>query len=196
MSDTIEKWRAKRVERQQTIKGETRPFRQWLDRKWSLFIRRGRPWEIVTAPFIYSLILPFAFIDFCVTMFQWICFPIYRLPRVKRSNHIVIDRHKLRYLNVMQKFNCIYCGYCNGVVSYVQEVAGRTEYYWCPVKHAKAPSGTHRHYKDFMDYNDGEDWDENFIALKARARACEDCSGCSATGEQMSSHKNTSMGSG
>ncbi|GAA3867621.1 hypothetical protein [Celeribacter arenosi] len=147
--------------------------------KWSVFLRRARPWEIVTAPVIYGLIVPFVFLDLVVTIYQAICFPVYGLPKVERRKFIAVDRHKLTYLNVMQKLNCVYCGYCNGVLAYVREVAGRTEYYWCPVKHARHMPDRHTHYANFLDYGDGESWDEKFIEMKDRARACEGCDGCS-----------------
>ncbi|WP_417250596.1 hypothetical protein [Celeribacter sp.] len=147
--------------------------------RWSVFLRRARPWEIVTAPVIYSLIVPFVLIDLWVTIYQAICFPAYKLPKVKRSDYIAVDRHKLTYLNFMQKLNCVYCGYCNGVLAYVREVAGRTEYYWCPIKHARHLPDRHDHYQNFLDYGDGESWDESFKSMKERARACEGCDGCS-----------------
>ena len=146
--------------------------------KWSVFLRRARPWEIVTAPVIYGLIVPFVFLDLAVTIYQAICFPVYGLPKVERRKYIAVDRHKLTYLNFMQKLNCVYCGYCNGVLAYVREVAGRTEYYWCPVKHARHMPDRHTHYANFLDYGDGESWDEKFIEMKDRARACEGCDGC------------------
>lgn len=146
--------------------------------KWSVFLRRARPWELVATPLIYCLIVPFVFLDLCVTIFQAVCFPIYRIPKVKRQTYIAVDRHKLTYLNFIQKLNCVYCGYCNGLLAYVREIAARTEYYWCPVKHARAVRDTHDHYRDFLDYGDAESWDAEALNMKDRARACEDCDGC------------------
>lgn len=157
---------------------QLRARRKKLRANWSMFIRRGRPWELVTAPVIYSLIIPFLIMDVFITIYQWLCFPIYRLPIVKRRQYISVDRGKLTYLNFMQKFNCLYCGYCNGVVAYAREVAGRTEFYWCPVKHNREIPDPHGYYDKFLAYGDGEDWDEKFIAMKTKARACEDCDAC------------------
>jgi len=36
------------------------------------------------------------------------------------------------YLNIMEKVNCLYCGYLNGLTAYAQEIGGRREQYWCP----------------------------------------------------------------
>ncbi|WP_417273307.1 hypothetical protein [Celeribacter halophilus] len=146
--------------------------------RWSVFLRRARPWEIVTAPVIYSLIIPFVLLDIFVTIYQRICFPVYGIPKVDRKTYIAVDRHKLTYLNFMQKLNCLYCGYCNGLLSYVREVAGRTEYYWCPIKHARVMPDRHEKYQHFLEFGDAESWDKHFHTMKKRARACEDCDGC------------------
>lgn len=150
--------------------------------RWSVFLKRARPMEIISAPVIYGLIVPFAFLDLCVTMYQAICFPIYGIPKVERRKYVAVDRHKLTYLNVIQKLNCVYCGYCNGLLAYVREVAGRTEYYWCPIKHARVLSESHTHYDKFLEYGDAQRWSDEFMDLKDRARACEGCDGCHSGG--------------
>jgi len=123
------------------------------------FLKATRPMVVLTAPFIYALIVPFVLLDLFVTVYQAICFPVYGIPRVPRREHIRIDRHHLAYLNGLQKLNCIYCGYCNGLISWVREVAGRTEAYWCPIKHASAVKDPHGNYAGFVDYGDAEGFD-------------------------------------
>ena len=120
------------------------------------FLSHTRPLVVLTSPLIYSLIIPFALLDLFVTVYQAVCFPIYGIAKVPRGDFIAIDRHHLQYLNGLQKLNCVYCGYCNGVISWVREVAGRTEAYWCPIKHARRTSGTHSHYAEFSDYGDAD----------------------------------------
>ncbi|MGH1331301.1 MAG: hypothetical protein ACRBBK_10500 [Paracoccaceae bacterium] len=151
-----------------------RAFRARVQR----MIDRSRPWEFITAPVIFSLIIPFVFLDLCVTLFQTICFPVYRIPRVRRADYIRVDRHKLGYLNWLQKLNCAYCGYCNGVIAYVREVAGRTEHYWCPIKHASHTRAPHDHYDQFLPYGDSAAYEEGFWSTKDKVRACEDCTAC------------------
>ena len=102
----------------------------------STFLRHTRPMSIITAPVIYAMIVPFVTLDLFVTIYQAVCFPAYGIDKVRRADFIRIDRHHLAYLNALQKLNCVYCGYCNGLIGYVQEIAGRTEAYWCPIKHA------------------------------------------------------------
>ena len=125
----------------------------------------------LTAPVIYALIVPFVLLDGTVSFYQVLCFPAWRIPRVKRRRYIVLDRHHLAYLNGLQKLNCLYCGYANGVVSYVREVAARTEQFWCPIKHALRTRGSHRRYRDFLDYGDAEDLHERLKAMRQKLRA-------------------------
>ena len=89
-------------------------------------------------------------------MYQNICFRIYGIPLVKRKDYIIFDRQLLDYLNVLQKFNCIYCSYSNGIISYGMEISARTEKYRCPIKHAKKAKGIHQWQHEFADYGDPE----------------------------------------
>ncbi len=132
---------------------------------------------VLSASVIYSLIIPFVLLDLFVTIYQAICFPVYGIPKVRRRDHIRIDRHHLAYLNAHQKLNCVYCGYCNGVLAWVREIAGRTEAYWCPIKHAARVEGTHGQYPDFLDYGDAEEFEAGLARLRADVTASKDQSG-------------------
>ena len=116
--------------------------------------------NIASAPFIYSMVVPFVFMDITITLYQAICFRLYRIKSVQRSAFIVIDRYKLKHLNSIEQFNCIYCGYGNGVIAYAREVAARTEQYWCPIKHARKVLGRHSRYNNFIDFGDALDYHE------------------------------------
>jgi hypothetical protein len=118
------------------------------------WLRDSRPQSFLSAPFVYGMILPIGLLDISLTIYQAICFRLYDIPRVKRSDYIVIDRHHLAYLNIIEKLNCIYCGYGNGVISYAREIISRTEQYWCPIKHARKVVDAHSRYKTFLDYGD------------------------------------------
>lgn len=122
--------------------------------------------SIVSSPFIYGMVIPIAFLDLCITLYQHICFRLYGIRRVKRSDYVVLDRHQLAYLNGMEKLNCIYCGYANGVLAYAREVAARTEQYWCPIKHARRVVGSHRRYNKFLDFGDAENYRKDLIKLR------------------------------
>ncbi len=140
------------------FEAEARRRHRALRVRWLTFLRNTRPMVVLTAPVIYSLIIPFALLDLFVTIYQAVCFPVYGIPKVPRRDYIRIDRHHLAYLNWLQKLNCVYCGYGNGLISWVREVAGRTEAYWCPIKHAGRVGDTHLHYIEFLDYGDAENF--------------------------------------
>jgi len=120
------------------------------------WLRRSEVRNVVSAPFIYMMIVPFAFLDLFVSAYQAICFPLYRITKVRRSDYIVVDRHQLPYLNVLEKLNCVYCGYATGLIGYTGEIASRTELYWCPIKHARRVLDPHRRYAAFADFGDAE----------------------------------------
>lgn len=115
---------------------------------------RTRPLVALTSPLIYSLIIPFAFTDLWVSLYQAICFPVYRIEQVQRARYFTIDRAKLPYLNALEKLNCVYCSYVNGVISYTREIAARTEQYWRPIKHADERPDAHERYADFAGYGE------------------------------------------
>lgn len=136
------------------------------------FLAQARLSHIVTAPVIYSLIVPFALLDLWVSVYQTVCFRAYGIPRMRRADHIRIDRHQLAYLNGVQKLNCVYCGYVNGLISWTREVASRTEAYWCPIKHAGPVRRPHDRYAGFVDFGDAEGFAEGLD--RARERVARD----------------------
>src|SRR3984957_3137886 len=126
----------------------------------------ANPLIILSAPVIYSLIVPIALVDIWVMAYQAICFPAYRIPKVRRRDYLIFDRHHLAYLNTIEKINCAYCSYCNGAIAFVREVASRTEIYWCPIKHARRVLGPHPHYQGFADFGDAEAFRERLEQMK------------------------------
>lgn len=135
------------------------------------FLGRTSLAVILTAPVIYSLIVPLVIVDVWVSAYQAICFRAYRIPRVQRRDYIAFDRNRLGYLNVIERLNCSFCGYANGVVAYVREVSSRTEQYWCPIKHAVKVSDPHRRYYDFLEFGDAEGYRARLDEFRARLRA-------------------------
>jgi hypothetical protein len=111
---------------------------------------------ILTTPVIWSVLVPIAFLDLVVSLYQALCFGIYGIPKVRRSDYLLMDRHRLAYLNFLEKLNCEYCAYGNGVFAYATEIAARTEQYWCPIKHALRVKSMHSRYRFFFDYGDAE----------------------------------------
>lgn len=155
-----------KVEFERELRQRNREFRIGLTE----YVRKARWLVMLTAPVIYMLIIPFVLMDLFVTIYQAICFPVYGVPKVKRGDYLIFDRVKLDYLNGLEKVNCAYCSYCNGIIAYVVEVASRTEQYWCPIKHAQRPPETHRRYPLFTDYGDGEQYRDKLDRLKKDIR--------------------------
>ncbi len=121
---------------------------------------------ILSAPVIYGMLIPMVFLDLSITVYQHICFRIYGVPRVKRGDYLYIDRYYLPYLNIIEKINCVYCGYGNGLIEYAREVVARTEQFWCPIKHARRTLDPHRRSNKFFDYGDAEAWRKDLAKIR------------------------------
>jgi hypothetical protein len=130
------------------------------------YLAEARPLIVLTAPVIYSVIVPMILLDIMVMIFQAVCFPAYGIPQVRRRDYLVFDRQHLAYLNIIEKFNCAYCSYFNQAVAFVREVASRTEVYWCPIKHARRVLGPHPHYAGFADFGDAQAYRERVAEMK------------------------------
>lgn len=120
----------------------------------------------LSAPIIYSLIVPMLVLDAALTVYQWLCFPLYRIQRVRRKDCWTFDRAHLAYLNALEKLNCAYCSYGNGLAAYFTEIASRTEQYWCPIKHARRVRHAHHRYNHFVDYGDAEGFQTGLQQLR------------------------------
>ena len=145
---------------------ETRKYHKTLVTKLRQYLLHARFLNILSAPFIWACVFPAIFMDLIVSIFQFVCFRIYGIPKVNRADYIVMDRHKLGYLNGVEKLNCAYCGYFNGLIAYVQEIAARTEQYWCPIKHAQRVYTIHSRYQKFLDYGECEDYQSKITAIR------------------------------
>ena len=170
--------KGKRVEFEDSVKQAHKQLKigliKWLG---------NRPLNLITAPIIYSMIFPMLLLDLCVSFYQFTCFPIYKIPRVKRNDFIIFDRHHLSYLNWIEKSHCMYCTYGNGLLAYATEIIARTEQYFCPIKHARKMMGRHARYARFVEYGDAEDYQaklEQFrtdLAKELKAKDKEVCDG-------------------
>lgn len=155
-------WEAKRRELAGELARQQRRHRVGLVR----FLRQSNLLVVLTAPVIYFGWIPFLLMDLFVTTYQAVCFPIYGIPKVRRSDYLVFDREDLPYLNAIEKFNCFYCSYGNGVAAYTREVAARTEQYWCPIKHARRIRDAHGRYPSFFDHGDAAAFRQGLARLR------------------------------
>jgi len=112
--------------------------------------------NIISLPFIWLCIVPLILMDISISLYQKACFPLYNIPKVNRQDYIIFDHQYLNYLNFIEKINCAYCSYANGLIAYVGEIAARTEQFWCPIKHAGRIKNLHSRYQKFIDYGDAK----------------------------------------
>lgn len=154
--------KGRRVEFESSVKAAHRKlkvnFFRWLV--------TNRPQNLLTGPIIYGMAVPLLLLDLCVSFYQWSCFPVYGIAKVRRGDYIVFDRQHLQYLNFIEKFHCTYCAYGSGLMAYMNEILGRTEQYFCPIKHAHKILGTHGRYNRFLDYGDAEDYEARLEAFR------------------------------
>ena len=156
--------KGKRVEFEASIRQAHRK----LKNSFFCWLVTDRPQNLITGPIIYSMIVPLVFMDLCVSFYQATCFPIYRITKVRRGDYIVFDRQQLEYLNFIEKFHCTYCAYGSGLMAYVSEIVGRTEEYFCPIKHARKMLGKHSRYARFLEYGDAADYEARLEKFRVR----------------------------
>lgn len=151
-----------KIEFEEAILAKQKRFKMGL-LKW---LKGSRIQSLLSIPFIYGMIIPIAFIHITIELYQAICFPLYKIPIVKRSDYFIADHQHLAYLNIIEKLNCAYCSYGNAVIAYTREIIGRTELYWCPIKHAKKVLGTHKHYQQFLSFGEFKDYHEKIAKIR------------------------------
>ena len=162
--------KGRRVEFERSVREAHRRLKMGIFR----WLAAVRPQNFLTAPVIYGMIIPLLLFDLCITLFQAICFPVYRIAKARRADYIVFDRQRLEYLNAVEKFHCAYCAYANGLMAYACEIIARTEQYFCPIKHARKMLGAHARYARFLAYGEAADFHnklEEFRAALAKERA-------------------------
>lgn len=135
------------------------------------FLWKAGVLRLVAGIVIYFQIVPLLLVDLAVTVYQLVCFPIFGIAKVARGDFIVIDRHHLAYLNAIEKLNCLYCSYANGLLAYAREIVGHTEEHFCPIKHARIQRGQHRRYYGFSDYGDAEGFRKKMAEIDGQAEA-------------------------
>lgn len=161
--------KGKKVEFEQSTEQAHRKLKSGLLR----WIVTSPPRHLLSAPFIYAMVMPIALLDLSITSYQAICFPLYRIAKVKRAEYIALDHHRLAYLNSMEKLNCLYCSYINGLLAYASEIAARTEQYWCPIKHARKMFGSHARAARFLAYGDAVGYHTRLEAFRTALKEKE-----------------------
>lgn len=155
--------RGKRVEFERSVREAHARLKTGLFR----WLVTNRPQNLITGPIIYAMVIPLLMLDLCVSFYQWSCFPIYGITKVRRGDYIVFDRHHLGYLNAIERFHCTYCEYANGLIGYLREIIARTEQYFCPIKHARKILGTHGRYNRFLDFGEADAYQAKLEEFRA-----------------------------
>ncbi len=126
--------------------------------------------HILSAPVVYAMVIPAMLLDVMLFIYVQVIFRIYKFPAIKRSDYIIFDRQYLGYLNFIEKLNCAYCSYFNGLMNYTVAVASRSELYFCPIKHAKKTAYTHEYYYDFLPYADAQNYHDKLKTCQKKAQ--------------------------
>jgi hypothetical protein len=134
------------------------------------YIKEAPLSNILSAPIIYMMIIPAVLLDIFLFIYVKVIFGVYGFPSIKRGDYIVFDRQYLGYLNPLEKLNCVYCSYFNGLINYTAAVAARTELYFCPIRHAKKIAYVHEHYYEFLPYGDANAFKKSLNKCRDRAK--------------------------
>jgi hypothetical protein len=155
-------WAKGKVKFEKSVLAEHRKLRSSLGR----YVLDSTFLTILTAPVIYIGIVPFMLVDLFLVIYQAICFPVYGIPKVPRADYFIFDRGHLKYLNLVERINCIYCSYGNGLFAYAREISARTEQHWCPIKHARRVRALHSRYGHFVDYGNASQYREKIETVR------------------------------
>lgn len=120
---------------------------------------------LVSIPFIWGVLPAVIIMHIAIFIYQAVCFRLYDIERVRLRDFICFDREKLSYLAPVDKLNCAYCSYVNGLFGYASEIGHRTEYYWCGIKHRNQPDNPAFAYQSkFAAYGDKDEYDAVLVA--------------------------------
>jgi len=126
--------------------------------------------HLLTAPLIYAMVIPAIMFDVLLFVYQQVAFRVFKFEFIKRSDYMHFDHHYLGYLNIIEKLNCLYCSYFNGLMQYASAIAGRTELFFCPIKHAKKVVSQHKFYEEFLSYGDEEEYQKKLKELRKHSQ--------------------------
>ena len=122
--------------------------------------------QLLSAPVVYMMIVPAMALDIMLFIYHHVVSRVFKIEFRKRSEYVIFDRQYLGYLNVVEKINCLYCAYFNGLMQYASSIAARTEFYFCPIKHAKKIAYNHEFYHTFLPYGEGDDYQKSLKELR------------------------------
>src|ERR1700674_3014338 len=86
-----EQWRYRMEAGRVRFEREVRLAHQRLKQSIPRFLRESSVPNLLTAPLIYSLVVPIALLDLWISLYQAICFRAYGIARVQWATYVVID---------------------------------------------------------------------------------------------------------
>lgn len=104
--------------------------------------------------------------DLFVTVYQTICFPVYRIPKVKRSDYPGIRSSDLPYLSTSSRNSTVFTALMARRGGLTPARGLRTEQYWCRIKHARRIKAAHERYPKFFDHGDAEAFRQGLNRLR------------------------------
>ncbi len=81
-------------------------------------IERLGLWRVILgggSMYLYIPFMIFVHTSFTLLIYQLLLRPFLQTPRVRWRDHVIIDRQRIAGLTWFDKFNCMFCGYANGV---------------------------------------------------------------------------------
>ena len=73
-----------------TFEGSVKMAHRKLKNNFFRWLVTNRPQNLITGPIIYGMVLPLMMLDFFVSFYQFTCFPIYGITKVRRGDYILI----------------------------------------------------------------------------------------------------------
>lgn len=116
------------------------------------------------------MVIPAILFDVILFISQQVVFRVFKFKLIKRSDYMVFDHHYLGYLNQVEKLSCLYYSYFNGLMQYDSAIAGRSELYFCPIKHAKKIVYQHEYYQDYLVYGDEDNYQKKLQELRKKSQ--------------------------
>ncbi|HFQ62446.1 MAG TPA: hypothetical protein ENK39_09155 [Epsilonproteobacteria bacterium] len=122
--------------------------------------------HLLSSPVVYMMVFPAMLLDIMLFIYRKVVSSVFKFDFPKRNEYVVFDRQYLGYLNIMEKINCMYCSYFNGLMAYASAIASRTELYFCPIKHAKKVAYKHEYYDAFLGYGEEDKYQDKLKKLR------------------------------
>lgn len=66
-------------------------------------------------------ILVLLHLSFVVIFYQWLLRPLFGTTRLQWKDYVILDRHRIQGLCFVDRVNCLFCGYANGLCTLINK---------------------------------------------------------------------------